>query len=112
MSLEVAPSFQAQLMPNVMPISTSDAERACPPHCLPTTRRPRTHSLHAILNVFFYALCQLARLLVVLGLAVGYYLLRNNVHPPLSLVDAVIFSITSFHGEAYILGNWSHCTTR
>jgi hypothetical protein len=58
----------------------------------------------------FYTLRQVARLLVVLGLAVGYYLLRNNVH--LTLVDAVIFSISSFHGEACTLGNWSHCTTR
>jgi hypothetical protein len=43
-------------------------------------------------------------LLVILGFAVGYYLLGNHVHPPLSPLDAVIFSITSFHGRGFTPG--------
>jgi hypothetical protein len=43
-------------------------------------------------------------LLVVLGCAVAYYLLGTNVHPALSPVDAVVFSVTSFHGRGFSPG--------
>lgn len=41
---------------------------------------------------------------VVLGFAAVYFLLRGNVHPALSPLDAVIFSITSFHGRGFSPG--------
>jgi Pentapeptide repeats (8 copies) len=43
-------------------------------------------------------------LLVVGVFAVAYYLLRENVSPALSPVDALIFSITSFHGRGFTPG--------
>jgi uncharacterized protein YjbI with pentapeptide repeats len=43
-------------------------------------------------------------LLVVLGFAVVCYLLGNTVHPPLSPVDAVVFSLTAFHGRGFLPG--------
>ena len=43
-------------------------------------------------------------LLVVLGFATLYFLMRDSVHPALSPLDAVIFSITSFHGRGFNRG--------
>ena len=43
-------------------------------------------------------------LLVVGVFAVAYYLLGNNVNPPLDPLGAVIFSITSFHGRGFTPG--------
>lgn len=43
--------------------------------------------------------------LLVIGLfAVAYYLLGGNVSPALSPVDALIFSVTSFHGRGFAPG--------
>ncbi len=43
--------------------------------------------------------------LLVIGLfAVGYYLLGGNVNPALSPLDALIFSVTSFHGRGFAAG--------
>src|SRR5262249_44966865 len=42
--------------------------------------------------------------LVVLGFAVTYFLLGNNVNPALSPIDAVVFSMTSFHGRGFSPG--------
>jgi uncharacterized protein YjbI with pentapeptide repeats len=42
--------------------------------------------------------------LVVLGFAAAYFLLRDSVHPALNPLDAVIFSITSFHGRGFMPG--------
>lgn len=39
---------------------------------------------------------------LVVGLfAVGYFVMRDSVHPSLNPVDAIIFSITSFHGRGF-----------
>jgi uncharacterized protein YjbI with pentapeptide repeats len=43
-------------------------------------------------------------LLVVGAFAFTYYLLGNNVNPPLDPLSAVVFSITSFHGRGFIPG--------
>lgn len=43
-------------------------------------------------------------LLVVGAFAVTYYLLGNNVHPPLDPLGAMVFSITSFHGRGFAPG--------
>jgi uncharacterized protein YjbI with pentapeptide repeats len=43
-------------------------------------------------------------LLVVSSFALAYYVLRNNVHPPLDPLGAVVFSITSFHGRGFTPG--------
>ncbi len=40
-------------------------------------------------------------LIVVFGFASAYYILGPNVHPALSPLDAVVFSITSFHGRGF-----------
>ncbi|HET9981233.1 MAG TPA: pentapeptide repeat-containing protein [Ktedonobacterales bacterium] len=43
--------------------------------------------------------------LLVIGLfAIGYYLLGGNVTPALSPLDALIFSVTSFHGRGFAAG--------
>ncbi len=42
--------------------------------------------------------------LVVLGFASVYYLLGSNVHPALAPLDALIFSVTSFHGRGFTPG--------
>jgi len=42
--------------------------------------------------------------LVVLAFAIGYFLMRESVHPALNPVDALIFSITSFHGRGFMPG--------
>src|SRR5262249_49348518 len=41
---------------------------------------------------------------VIIGFAAIYYLLRNSVHPILSPLDSLIFSITSFHGRGFSPG--------
>lgn len=38
---------------------------------------------------------------VVVGFAVLYFLMRDSVHPALNLLDASIFSVTSFHGRGF-----------
>jgi len=43
-------------------------------------------------------------LLVVGAFAFTYYLLGNNVNPPLDPLSAVVFSITSFHGRGFVPG--------
>jgi len=43
-------------------------------------------------------------LLVVFGFGVVCYLLGNTEHPPLSPVDAVVFSVTAFHGRGFLPG--------
>jgi uncharacterized protein YjbI with pentapeptide repeats len=43
-------------------------------------------------------------LVVVVGFAVAYYVIGAVVHPSLSAVDALIFSITSFHGRGFSPG--------
>ncbi|HEX8995193.1 MAG TPA: pentapeptide repeat-containing protein [Ktedonobacterales bacterium] len=42
--------------------------------------------------------------IVILGFAVAYRLLGNNVTPPLGPLDAVVFSVTSFHGRGFSPG--------
>ena len=42
--------------------------------------------------------------LVVVGFAAVYFLLRDSVHPALSPLDSLIFSITSFHGRGFSPG--------
>jgi uncharacterized protein YjbI with pentapeptide repeats len=42
--------------------------------------------------------------LVVLAFAIGYFLMRESVHPALHPVDALIFSVTSFHGRGFMPG--------
>ena len=42
--------------------------------------------------------------LVVLAFAVGYFLMRENVHPALNPIDSLIFSVTSFHGRGFMPG--------
>jgi len=39
--------------------------------------------------------------LVVAGFAAFYFLMRESVHPALNPVDALIFSVTSFHGRGF-----------
>lgn len=46
----------------------------------------------------------LTYVLVVVGFAVAYYFLGVNVHPALLPVDALVFSITSFHGRGFSPG--------
>lgn len=43
-------------------------------------------------------------LLVIVVFAIAYYLLGGNVSPALSPVDAIIFSVTSFHGRGFAPG--------
>jgi len=43
-------------------------------------------------------------LLVVGVFALTYYLLGNNVNPPLDPLSATVFSITSFHGRGFVPG--------
>ena len=43
-------------------------------------------------------------LLVIALFALGYYLLGGNVNPALSPLDALIFSVTSFHGRGFAAG--------
>jgi hypothetical protein len=43
-------------------------------------------------------------LLVVLGFAGTYFLLRGSVTPPLTPIDAIVFSVTSFHGRGFSPG--------
>jgi hypothetical protein len=43
-------------------------------------------------------------LLVVGAFALTYYLLGNNVNPPLDPLGSVVFSITSFHGRGFAPG--------
>ncbi|HEX6543283.1 MAG TPA: pentapeptide repeat-containing protein [Ktedonobacterales bacterium] len=43
-------------------------------------------------------------LLVIVAFAAAYYLLGDSVSPALSPVDALIFSITSFHGRGFAPG--------
>ena len=45
--------------------------------------------------------------LVVLAFAIGYFLMRESVHPALNPVDALIFSVTSFHGRGFFPGGIS-----
>jgi hypothetical protein len=42
--------------------------------------------------------------LVVCGFAFAYFVLRDSVHPALSPLDSLIFSITSFHGRGFSPG--------
>jgi hypothetical protein len=46
----------------------------------------------------------LVYLATVLAFAVAYYTLGHNVTPPLSSLDALVFSITSFHGRGFSPG--------
>ncbi len=46
----------------------------------------------------------IAYLMVVGAFVLTYYLLGNNVHPPLDPLGAVVFSITSFHGRGFAPG--------
>jgi len=55
------------------------------------------HGYKPMRSVFTYAL-------VVLGFASVYYLLGNSVHPALAPLDALIFSVTSFHGRGFTPG--------
>ncbi len=41
---------------------------------------------------------------VVIGFAVGYFFMRENVTPALNPVDSIIFSITSFPGRGFMPG--------
>ncbi len=41
---------------------------------------------------------------VVLGFAVVYLILRESVHPALGPLDALVFSVTSFHGRGFSPG--------
>jgi hypothetical protein len=43
----------------------------------------------------------LTYLFVVGGFAILYFLMRDSVHPSLNPIDALIFSITSFHGRGF-----------
>jgi len=43
-------------------------------------------------------------LLMIFGFAALYFLLRDSVHPSLGPLDALIFSITSFHGRGFSPG--------
>jgi uncharacterized protein YjbI with pentapeptide repeats len=43
-------------------------------------------------------------LLVVVGFAAIYFVLRDSVHPSLNPLDSIIFSITSFHGRGFSPG--------
>ncbi|HEX5440099.1 MAG TPA: pentapeptide repeat-containing protein, partial [Ktedonobacterales bacterium] len=43
-------------------------------------------------------------LLVIVAFAALYFVLRESVSPALSPVDALIFSITSFHGRGFAPG--------
>ncbi len=45
-----------------------------------------------------------AYILMVGGFAIAYYLLGANVNPALSAHDAIVFSITSFHGRGFSPG--------
>lgn len=42
--------------------------------------------------------------LVIIGFAAAYYLLRSSVNLPFSLLDAIVFSMTSFHGRGFSPG--------
>jgi hypothetical protein len=46
----------------------------------------------------------LAYVLVIMGFTIAYYLLGGSFKPPLSLVNALGLSMTSFHGRGFFPG--------
>jgi Pentapeptide repeats (8 copies) len=43
-------------------------------------------------------------LMIILGFAVAYFALGDNVAPALSPIDAIVFSVSSFHGRGFAPG--------